>query len=238
MLRLVVMIIRVFFYIPGWLFNFHRFQNTSKYSLEERYHFIYRFVKVVVRNLNVKVETSGAEKLPKENGYLLTPNHQGLFDSLIIVETHTRPVSAVVKKELLKVPIVKQIILILEAFPIDRSNLRGSMKVIKATSKGVEAGKNYIVFPEGTRSKNGNKLGEFKGGSFKIVIDAKAPIVPVALINCFSVLDKNSLRRVNTEIHYLDPIYEEEYSSMSSAEIALMVQKRIEDKIEDVQRNK
>ena len=58
--------------------------------------------------------------------------------------------------------------------------MRQAMKVIIDVSKEVEKGRNYLIFPEGTRSKNGNKIGTFKGGSFKAATKAKCPIVPVA----------------------------------------------------------
>jgi len=233
MLRLVVMVIRVLFYIPIWLFHFHILQNKEKYTIEERYNYIYRFVGVLVRNLNVTITTSGYDNLPEKDGYVLTPNHQGLFDSLAIVYTHKRPVTAIVKQELMKVPVIKQIIIILDAKPMDRRNLRSSMKVIKATSREVESGRNYAIFPEGTRSKVENVVGEFKSGSFKIAIDVKAPIVPVALINCASVLDKNSLKKIHTEIHYLDPIYYEDYQDMNTTEIAALAQAKVEEKIKE-----
>ena len=68
---------------------------------------------------------------------------------------------------------------------MDRENLRQSMQVINEAADAVKEGKNVILFPEGTRSRKGNQLLEFKSGSFKIAVKAKCPIVPVALKKLF-----------------------------------------------------
>ena len=56
----------------------------------------------------------------------------------------------------------------------------------------VKKGRNFIIFPEGTRSRQGNHTLEFKGGSFKAAMKAKCPIVPCALIDSFIPFDENS----------------------------------------------
>ena len=111
---------------------------------------------------------------------------------------------------------------------MDRENLRQSMQVINEAADVVKEGKNVILFPEGTRSRKGNQLLEFKSGSFKIAVKAKCPIVPVALKNCFVPFDSNTIRPVTVEVHFLDPIPYEEYQGMKTTEIAEMVKKRIE----------
>ncbi len=63
-----------------------------------------------------------------------------------------------------------------------------------------------VIFPEETRSKKGNSLNELKGGSFKAAVDAKVPIVPCAMIDCFRVLDYNSLKKVHCQIHFFKPL--------------------------------
>ena len=82
------------------------------------------------------------------------------------------------------------------------------------------------------RSKMGNKLLEFKGGSFKAAQKAKCPIVPCALINSFVPFDENSVRQVTVKLLYLKPLYYEEYRHMRSNEIAEEVKRRIEEAIE------
>ena len=89
----------------------------------------------------------------------------------------------------------------MKAFTIDRDDVRQSMKVIMAVSEEVKNGRNYLIFPEGTRSKNGNQVGEFKGGSFKAATKAKCPIVPVALIDSFKPFDTKTISQVDVQVH-------------------------------------
>ncbi len=234
MVRIILVVCSMLIESPYWFYQLHKYENTNKYSVEERYQFVRRFVKRILRAGRIKVVCTGKEKLPKENGYLITPNHQGLVDPLVIALTHAQPTSAVVKKELENVIVVKSVDKAIDAKLMDRSNLRSSMKVLKEVTKEIQNGRNYIIFPEGTRSKKGNELLEFKAGTFKAAIDSNKAIVPVALIDCFKAFDTHSIKRLTVQIHYLDPIYPDQYQSLTSSEIAKLVQKRIEIKINEV----
>ena len=85
-----------------------------------------------------------------------------------------------------------------------------------------------MIFSEGTRSKDGNRVLPFKGGTFKSAVNANCPIVPVAMVDCFLPFDVDSIRKVTVEVHYLKPIYPEEYKDMKTVEIAKIVQERIQ----------
>ena len=89
------------------------------------------------------------------------------------------------------------------------------------------------IFPEGTRSRMGYKLLEFKGGSFKSAVRAKCPIVPCALIDSFKPFDENSIKPVTVRLIYMPPMYYEEYKGMKTVDIADEVKRRIENTIKD-----
>jgi 1-acyl-sn-glycerol-3-phosphate acyltransferase len=162
------------------------------------------------------------------------PNHQGLFDALAFLETHERPFVTVMKKEVKDTILLKQVIQLLQAEVIDREDIRQSMQVIMNMTKRVKTGENFLIFAEGTRSRNGNNLLEFKGGSFKSATNARCPIVPVALIDSFKPFDTKSLRKLTVQIHYLQPLYYEDYKDMKSTEIAELVSSTIQNKINEV----
>ena len=99
----------------------------------------------------------------------------------------------------------------------------------------MQNGRSYVIFAEGTRSKLGNKLLEFKGGSFKAATKAKCPIVPVALIDSFKPFDTGSTKPITVQVHFLKPLSYEEYKDMKTNDIAEEVKRRI---VEVIEKNK
>ena len=234
--RILLMVFRTIFKIPGWLrkvFRYSKDTTFETYSDEVRYELLQEVTSTVNRAGRVTVECYGRENLPKENGYILFPNHQGLFDTLLFFETHGRPFSLVMKKETENWLLVKQIRNLLQAKLMDREDLRQSMKVIRQVSEEVKQGRNYLIFPEGTRSRNGNELLPFKGGAFKSAVYAKCPIVPAAVINSYQAFDRHSIRKMTAKVCYLKPLYYEEYKDMKTKEIAQIVSERIREAIKE-----
>ena len=224
MKRIIMIVIRVILKLPYWWgYKVNKYKHIENYTLQERYGFIHRVVAIISKKARVELECYGLENLPDRSGYLLAPNHQGLYDPLAIFQTHERPIRAIVKKELASTILVKDVIKMLEYVPMDRSNVRDSARVIKYVSNEVAKGENFFVFPEGTRSKNGNNILEFKGGTFKIAVKAKAP-----MIDCYKVFDNNTIKKTTAKIHYLKPLYYDEYKDLHTNEIAKIVHDRIE----------
>lgn len=81
---------------------------------------------------------------------------------LAIIDTCPRLFSVVMKKELKDIFFLKQVFQIMGAYALDREDVRQSMKVIQQVSQDVAAGRNFLIFPEGTRSRDGNELGNSK----------------------------------------------------------------------------
>ena len=230
MLRILLMVFQNFWRVPGaWFKLCHYAKNTEKYPEITKWKHIQYVMKLAVNSGNLQFECHGLENIPKEDGFLLYGNHQGLFDIVAIAATCPNPLAAVMKKELKGVPFVEQIRLCTNSFLMDREDLRQSMTVINNVIKEVKAGRNYLIFPEGTRSRKGNELLEFHNGSFKGALKTKAPVLPVAFINSFKVMDEKGCKPVNVQIHYLKPIYFEEYEGMSTVELASLVRSRIEE---------
>ena len=230
MLRILLMVFQNFWRVPGaWFKLCHYAKNTEKYPEITKWKHIQYVMKLAVNSGNLQFECHGLENIPKEDGFLLYGNHQGLVDIVAIAATCPNPLAAVMKKELKGVPFVEQIRLCTNSFLMDREDLRQSMTVINNVIKEVKAGRNYLIFPEGTRSRKGNELLEFHNGSFKCALKTKAPVLPVAFINSFKVMDEKGCKPVNVQIHYLKPIYFEEYEGMSTVELASLVRSRIEE---------
>lgn len=233
MKRIIFMVIRCLFNLPYWLFHIHQLCNIEKYDAATRYAYLHKLVPIVNRRGRVTIDCHGLENLPKETGYIMFPNHQGLFDALAFLETHERPFVTVMKKEVKDTILLKQVIQLLQAEIIDREDIRQSMQVIMNMTRRVKGGENFIIFAEGTRSRKGNTLLEFKGGSFKSATNARCPIVPVALIDSFKAFDTSSIKKLTVQLHYLKPLYYEDYKDMKSTEIAELVASRIQETIHE-----
>lgn len=226
--RLVMVILKNLPIIPAaWVKLCKYAKHTDDYSYEEKYKHIRYILKHVCKSGNIDLRITGLENIPDKDGFLMCGNHQGIFDIIAIVESFDRPIAAVLKKELNEIPFLKQIVQCTHSYPMDREDVRQSMKVIQSVTKELMDGRNMVIFPEGTRSKDGNNMGEFHAGTFKCVMKSKAPIVPFALIDSFKVLDQDGCDPLKVQLHYLEPIYYEEYKDLKSNEIAALVKERI-----------
>ena len=231
--RLVMMVLKNLHVLPGAFIKLWRYAaHPEKYTEIEMWNHIHYIMHRAVMAGNIDLQVTGLENLPEEDGFMLYANHQGLFDVVAIAATWNRPLAAVLKKELEEVPLLKQIRLCTKSFAMDREDVRQSLEVIQNVTKEVQKGRNYLIFPEGTRSKNGNVMGEFHGGSFRCAVKAKCPIVPIAFIDSFKVLDQKGSAPVTVQMHYLNPIPYEEFAGMKATEVAVLVKQRIQDAID------
>lgn len=233
MLRIIFTVARLIFIAPYYLIRIWWCGKSNKITFEESFSFVKRVATSAVKAGRVKIEAYGIENIPKENGFVFFPNHQGLFDMLVFFQTCPVPFSFVIKKEASKIILLKQVVDALDGLAMDREDVRQSMKIINEMTENVKKGRNYIIFAEGTRSHDGNNPLDFKGGSFKSAVKAKCPIVPCALIDSYKPYDENSIRPLTVKVVYLQPIYYEEYAGMKTVEIAQMVRERIIEAIQN-----
>lgn len=231
--RIAFMVIKMLPRIPAWFYKLCRMgREDDSHTEQERYDFLREIIRRVNKSGHVTIKVFGEELLPKEDGFIFFPNHQGLFDVLAIIEANPHPFGVVVKKEVANVILVKQVLRLLRGISMDREDVRSAVGVIRQMSEEVKAGRNYLIFPEGTRSRNGNQILEFKGGTFKSAINAKCPIVPVALIDSFKPFDISSIKKETVEVHFLPPISYEEYCGKKTTEIAKIVHDSIQECID------
>ena len=233
--RLALMVLRNIFRVPGLYGKLcHYAKHTDEYPEEEKWNHIAKIMRYAVKSGNLNMICTGTENvLAAGKGFMLYGNHQGLFDIVAIAATCPVPIGAVLKKELVGVPLIDQIKDCTKSFPMDREDVRQSLTVIQNVIAEVKNGRSYLIFPEGTRSKNGNVMGDFHGGSFRPVVKTKCPIVPICFIDSFKVLDQKGSKPLTVQIHYLKPIQPSEYEGMKATEIAVLVKQRIQECIDE-----
>ena len=234
MKRIIMMVFRNLFLVPYmWIRLCYHASHVDKYKEEQHYELLKYITHRASKGGNVTIDAYGVENIPDENGFMFFPNHQGLYDVLAILDVCPKPFSVVAKKEIANIQFLKQVFACMKAYMIDRDDIKQSLQVIINVTNEVKKGRNYLIFPEGTRSKNGNELLEFKGGSFKAATKAKCPIIPVALIDSFKPFDTNTTSQVTVQVHFLKPLYYEDYKDMNTKEIAALVRERIQSTIRE-----
>lgn len=232
MRRIALMVFRLLYKAFYYFYHICKCASREDISYEEGFRWIKRTTILANRAGRVKIDAHGLENLPEKDGFIMFPNHQGLFDVLVFFESCPRPFAFVIKKEAADIILLKQVREALGSLVMDREDIRQSMKVIQTMAEEVKKGRNFLIFPEGTRSRQGNHTLEFKGGTFKSAVKAKCPIVPCALIDSFIPFDEKSIRPVTVHLYYLKPLYYEEYQNMKTTEIAEEVKRRIDEQIE------
>ncbi len=227
--RIVYMVLKNIFKVPGLYRKLCFYaKHTDEYPEDVKYKHIQSILKLAIRSGNIDLTVTGRENLPQEGGFILYGNHQGMFDVVALGADCDLPLAVVFKKELENVPFLREVVACTKSFAMDREDVRQSLTVIQAVTKEVQAGRRYVIFPEGTRSRNGNAMGEFHGGSFRCAMKAKCPIVPLAFIDSFQVLDQKGTKPVSVQMHYLTPIFYEEYKDLKTVELAELVKARIQ----------
>lgn len=212
-------------------------KRPDEYNEEVRYRYVQYISSVMQKTGHIKTEVFGQENLPKDGGYIMYPNHQGKYDVYGIISVHKQPCTFVMDIEKSNSIFIKQIVDTLDAKRLDKKNNRQAMKIIDEVSKEIKNGRKYILFPEGEYDNHKkNKLIEFKAGCFKIGLKSKAPIVPVVLIDSYKPYNSWCIREIKTQVHYLKPIYFEEYENLNTHQIAELIKNRISDKLEELKK--
>ncbi len=204
-------------------------KHANQYTEEQRFALDMTVIKVIKFTGGIRTKVYGAENLPNEGGYVMFSNHQGKYDALGILYGHKKPCSVVMDEKKSHMILVRQFLDLIDGKRLDKDNVKQAMKVIYEMAEEVREGKRFLIFPSGGYEKNENEVIPFKAGSFKSAVNAKAPIVPVAIVDSYKVFDKNKIGRVTTQVHFLKPLRYEDYKGMKTVEIAKLVETSIVD---------
>ena len=131
--------------------------HTDKYTEEERYELLRYIDERAIKGGRVEIEIHGQENIPKENGFMFFPNHQGLFDVLAIIHACPTPFSVVMKKEIQNIPFLKQVFACMKAYALDREDVKQAMRVMVQVTKEVKSGRAYLVIVADDASDNTKK---------------------------------------------------------------------------------
>jgi 1-acyl-sn-glycerol-3-phosphate acyltransferase len=125
------------------------------------------------------LELRGADNLP-DGPFILMSNHQSNFDILSLIAGIPRRVYWIAKKELFDIPVFGPSMRRGGYIPLDRSDGRKALKSMEEAAAIIRQGSSVVMFPEGTRSRDGHLL-PFKRGGFMLAVRAGVPVIPVTI---------------------------------------------------------
>jgi 1-acyl-sn-glycerol-3-phosphate acyltransferase len=154
-------------------------RQLKRKSTNYTYWIAHALIAIYIRTL-CRLKRTGHEKIPKQGGLIIASNHQAAADPFIMGTAVPRELAFMAKKELFEIPIEGWLIKRFNAFPVDRFGF--DLGVIKKSIEILESGQALVMFPEGTRSKDG-KIHEGKIGVGMLARKAGVPIMPVYIEN-------------------------------------------------------
>lgn len=149
-------------------------------------------VRLCARILGIKIELRGVENLPAGGPAVYMPNHVSLLDGPLVVAFLRRRVRVIIKKEAFRLPVIGTGMKFIGFVPVDRKGGASGKTAIENAVETVKAsGDPFVVFPEGTRSRDG-RLQKFRRGGFFLAVQSGSPIVPVAIQGSRALMPKGS----------------------------------------------
>lgn len=143
----------------------------------------------VSKAVGLSASLMGMEKVIRGKSYIIVSNHQSHADILALARVLPLRCLWTVKKELLKVPFFGWGLRAIGAISLDRANFLQSVEALKKAAAALNRGWSLLVYPEGTRSPDGNLL-PFKKGAFVIAVATGLPILPVTVNGSSKILPK------------------------------------------------
>ncbi|SET07826.1 lysophospholipid acyltransferase family protein [[Clostridium] polysaccharolyticum] len=183
----------------------------------------------------VKRTVVGLENIPTGTPVLYVANHRGFFDIIVSYSVVPNLTSFVSKKEIEKVPFIRQWMQCMKCLFLNRDNIKEGMKTILTGIEQIKKGYSIFIMPEGTRNHT-DKLLPFHEGSFKFAQKTGCPIIPVALTNTDKAFENHLpfVGKANVTIMFGEPIYLDQLSKEDKKFVGSYTQKIIQENLDKI----
>jgi 1-acyl-sn-glycerol-3-phosphate acyltransferase len=141
-----------------------------------------------VAELAFRLKIHGRENLIEEGPAILASNHASYLDPPLVGVACRKEIFYLARKSLFEKPVLGPVLARVNCIPIDRD--RGDVAAVRAILRLLKEGKRTLLFPEGTRSKDG-KLQPARGGLGLIIAKSLAPVVPVRIFGSYAALPRS-----------------------------------------------
>ena len=154
----------------------------------------------------IQYRVFGRENIP-QTAVVFCSNHESNVDPPVLFQTLHRRLHILYKAELRNFPIMRTVFDVGGFVPVDRADREKAMASISRGARSLQAGNSFLIFPEGTRSPDGQLL-PFKKGGFIMAIEAQVPVVPVAVSGGRAAMRKGSsvVRPVRVTVRIGQPV--------------------------------
>jgi 1-acyl-sn-glycerol-3-phosphate acyltransferase len=137
--------------------------------------------------IGCRVSISGLENIEEGKPYVFACNHSSALDIPVLFKALPKNFRWIAKKELFRIFLFGPAMKKAGYIPLDRSNRKAARESLDTASARIKAGASVVIFPEGTRSRDG-RVGDFKTGGFLLALKAEQPVVPVMISNACNIL--------------------------------------------------
>ncbi len=162
------------------------------------YNLAKKFIRLLFFFTNIKVDTIGIENIPDTN-VIVVSNHQSLLDIFFLMAFFPKQITFFAKKELKYVPILGFNLVQMGHVLVDRGKGKKALTQLNMIKSKLLDGKSIIIFPEGTRSSDG-QIASFKKGAFVLSNQTSKPLIPCLISGTGKTLPKNKFWITNTKI--------------------------------------
>jgi 1-acyl-sn-glycerol-3-phosphate acyltransferase len=190
-----------------------------------------QFLRIAPKILGVHIEITGTDKIEKHRSYIFMSNHLSFLDGPLLFMTIPQPIRVILKKEVFKIPVIGLGMRQVDFVPVDRKGIKGGKKSIDRAAQLIkEKGYSFLIFPEGTRSLDG-QLQTFRRGGFFLALNSGVPIVPISIQGTYELMPKESffVKKGSIRLIFHPAVPVEEYTPKNLPELINKVQNIIRD---------
>ncbi len=149
----------------------------------------------------LKIDVSGLEHIDKKGVYIFMSNHLSFIDGPLLFLLIPRRLGVILKKQLFRIPVIGQGMSYLGFVPVNRKGVKQGRQAINRAGDLMRRKRySFLIFPEGTRSRDG-RLQPFKRGGFFLAAEAGVPIIPLSVEGTFALMPRGSFFVRSGRIH-------------------------------------
>ena len=158
--------------------------------------------------LGFDLSVEGREKLGPAGGFVFMANHLSLIDGPLLVALIPRRLRVILKKSLFQIPVIGAAMAYVGFVPVDRKHASGGQRAIARAARLMrEKSVSFLIFPEGTRSRDG-RLHDFRRGGFFLALESGAAIAPISIRGTYELMPKGQkyIRKGKIRVVFHEPV--------------------------------